>query len=141
VYRARPIPDTGDLAADLDGYLRQLAEVLATARAREVLGALIAEAASDPELAAAPRARVVEPRRAALAARLAKQPDALAVPVAPAVDILTRPICHRALFSEPRPDDDLVDAIVRTMPRAPARPGGVTDAATTPPAGAHRPRA
>ena len=48
IYKSRPIPDTGDLAADLDDYLHELAAVLATARARQVLGALIAEAVVQP---------------------------------------------------------------------------------------------
>jgi EmrB/QacA subfamily drug resistance transporter len=110
--KSRPIPNTGNLAADLDAYLHELTNVLATVRAREVLGALIAEAASNPELAAALRSRVVEPRRATIAARLADGGDHLAIPVAAAVDILTGPIYQRALLSDTPPDDELVAAIL-----------------------------
>lgn len=123
LYEARPVPDTGDLAADLDHHLRDLAHVLAAPRARQVLGALIAEAASDPELAAALRAKVVEPRRAALAARLAREPQALTVPVEAAVDLLVGPIYHRALIAGAPPDDDFVDAITAAVLAAP--PAGV----------------
>ena len=115
IYRSRPIPDSGDLAADVEAYLRELAGVLATPRAREVLGALIAEASSNPALATALRGRVIEPRRAAIAARLAQEPDKLTVPVDAAIDILTGPIYQRALFSDTPPDDELVDAIVRSL--------------------------
>ena len=58
---------------------------------------------------------MVEPRRAAIAARLAQEPDALTVPVDAAIDILTGPIYQRALFSDTPPDDELVDAIVRSL--------------------------
>jgi EmrB/QacA subfamily drug resistance transporter len=112
VYRSRPIPDTGDLDRDLRGYLDQLRAVLAEPRAREVLGALIAEAARNPELAESLRSRVVDPRRAELADRLRREPDALAVPVGAAVDLLVGPLYHRALFSDEALDEQLVDAIV-----------------------------
>ncbi len=119
LYKSYPIPNTGNLATDLDDYLHQLTGVVTNARARQVLGALIAEGASNPALAAALRARVVEPRRATLAARLADEPDHLTVSIPAAVDILTGPIFERALLSETPPDDDLVGAIIGVLLTAP----------------------
>ncbi len=75
VYSEHAVPDTGDLAADLRGYLSDLAEVLAQPRTREVLGAVIAEASTDPELGRALRERVGRARRAALAERLSRGPS------------------------------------------------------------------
>jgi hypothetical protein len=92
---SRPIPDTGDLVTDLGDDLHEPVNILTTVRARQVLGALIAEAASNPELSSALRSRVVEPRRATVAARLDLDSDQLAIPVAAAVDILTGPIYQR----------------------------------------------
>jgi AcrR family transcriptional regulator len=47
LYKSYPIPNTGNLATDLDDYLHQLTGVVTNARARQVLGALIAEGASN----------------------------------------------------------------------------------------------
>ncbi|MBV9952099.1 MAG: DHA2 family efflux MFS transporter permease subunit [Acidimicrobiia bacterium] len=115
VYKARPVPDTGDVARDLCAYLDDLRLALDEPRARQVLGALISEAARDPELAASLRERVVDPRRAELAERLQRDPDALKVPPDAAVDILVGPLYHRALFSDEPLGEDLVRTIVGTV--------------------------
>ena len=112
VFGDDPVPDTGDLRPTCATYLRDVAGVLGTDRAQQVLGALMAEAGTDPELAAALRDRVVEPRRAALAARLAADPGQLAGPVDAAVDQLTGPIYGRVLIAGQTLDDELVDAVV-----------------------------
>ena len=84
-------------------YAAQLATDVATPRARQVLGALIAEGAANPELASALRERVVEPRRAELTARMDQEPASLVVSTRQAVDILTGAIYYRALFTESPP--------------------------------------
>lgn len=118
VMGAHPIPRTGDLGADLRHYVRQVGVVLANPRARQVLAALIGEAASDPELARALREQVVAPRRAELAARLSLEPDRLIVPVDAAVDQVVGPIYYRTLIAGAEIDDHLVDSIVDAVVRA-----------------------
>ncbi len=112
IFRAHPVPQTGDLRRDLHDYVHELAAVLSDPRARQVLGALVSEAASDPELAAALRDRVVGPRRAEVAARLNRQPGSLKVRPETAIDQLVGPIFHRALIVDIAIDEALLDAIV-----------------------------
>ncbi len=108
VFNAHPVPDTGDLRADLYTYVSEVGNVLSVPRAREILGALISESASDPELGRALRERVGAPRRAEIARRLEAAPDQLKVPIDAAIDQLIGPIYHRALIVEAPIDDDLV---------------------------------
>jgi AcrR family transcriptional regulator len=114
-----PIPQTGDLEADLRRYIKDVADVLSDERARRVLGALIGAAASDPELADALREQVVAPRRAELAARLSLEPEPLKVPVDAAVDQVVGPIYYRAVVAGETVDDRLVDSIVNSIVRSP----------------------
>ena len=129
IIGSHPIPDTGDLAADLRSYVREVGDLLSHPRARQVLGALIGEAASDPELASALREHVVAPRRAELVARLSRVPDDVLVPLDAAVDQIVGPIYFRALIEGSTIDDQvvesIVDAVVRPVPavRGPD-PGG-----------------
>ena len=123
VVRAHPVPDTGDLRTDLRAYVRDVGGLLSTPRARQVMGALVAEAAADPELAAALRERVGEPRRREVAARLRADGQQLAAPVDAALDQLMGPLYHRALIVDAPIDDALVDAVVDAVvapPRGPA---------------------
>jgi EmrB/QacA subfamily drug resistance transporter len=115
VIDEHPIPNTGDLRADLCHYVREVGLVLADPRARQVLGALIGEGASDPELANTLREQVVAPRRAELAARLSLEPDRLRVPVDAAVDQVVGPVYYRTLIAGGEVDDALVNAIVETI--------------------------
>jgi AcrR family transcriptional regulator len=118
VFQAEhPVPDTGDLHRDLRDYARSLRDALDDPRARQVLGALVAEAASDPSLADTLRERVMGPGRAELAARLAADRDQLAVPVEAAVDMLVGPIHHRAIVLGEPVDDALLDAVVASISR------------------------
>ena len=109
------MPDTGDLAADLHTYLSDVAATLSQPRSREVLGALIAEAASDPELAEALRSRVGGPRRAELMARL--QRDAAHLRSSPeiAVEQLVGPVYHQALLVGRPADEALVRAVIDSV--------------------------
>jgi Na+/melibiose symporter-like transporter/AcrR family transcriptional regulator len=113
-----PIRNTGDLRADLCRYVRDVSELLSTARARQVLAALIGEAASEPELATALREHVVAPRRAEIAARLSLAPDEVIVPLDAAVDQIVGPIYFRALIDGSPIDDHLVDSIVDAVIRS-----------------------
>ena len=121
VYGEHPVPDTGDLRADLRTYVGQLANTLAEPRARQVLGALVAEAATDPALSAELRERVLHPRRAELGRRLARDQEQINAPVDAAVDQLVGPIYHRALLLDLPVDDALLDAIVGGLTGAPHR--------------------
>jgi EmrB/QacA subfamily drug resistance transporter len=117
LVESQPIPNTGDLAADLRQYVDTLGQRLSNERARRVLGALIGEAASNPELAHALRARVLAPRRDELTARLSQEPDRLATPLDDTVDQIVGPLYFRTLISGSDSDDDLVDSIVTTVLR------------------------
>ena len=71
VFAAHPVPDTGDIRRDLRAYMLEIGQVLSEPRSRQVIGALVSEAASDESLAAALRERVSEPRRRELEAAFA----------------------------------------------------------------------
>lgn len=107
-----PIPDTGDIRRDLDDYVSAVADGLSKPHLRQVVGALIAEAAQSPELAAAFRERVIGPRRAELAARLEREPGALRVPVDVALDLIIGPLFHRALIVDGDLDRGFVESLV-----------------------------
>ncbi len=112
VFRSRPVPHTGDLHRDLCDYVHELGVALAEPSARRMLAAIIAESANDPALATSLRERVVEGRRAEIAARMSLEPDRLQVPLGAAVDELVGPIYYRALFADGVIDDELLDSIV-----------------------------
>jgi hypothetical protein len=107
-----PVPQSGDLRRDLTQYVHELATVLSAPRARQILGALVAEAASDPELARALRERVVGPRRAEVAARLSVDAGRLRVAPEVAIDQLVGPLFHRALIVDSAIDEALLEAAV-----------------------------
>ena len=60
----QPLPDTGTLRSDLLAALRAWVRAVTRTPAGRILAGLIAAAQEDPELAAAWRARVLEPMRA-----------------------------------------------------------------------------
>jgi EmrB/QacA subfamily drug resistance transporter len=118
VIGEHPIPNTGDLRADLCRYVRDIGELFSAPRSRQVLAVLIGEAASDPELATALRAQAVAPRRAELTARMSLAPDEVIVPLDTAVDQIVGPIYFRALIDGAPIDDQLVDSIVDAVVRS-----------------------
>ncbi len=61
---AQPLPDTGTLRGDLLAALRAWVRVVTKTPAGRILAGLVAAAQDDPDLAAAWRARVMEPMRA-----------------------------------------------------------------------------
>jgi EmrB/QacA subfamily drug resistance transporter len=111
------IPDTGNLRADMESYVSDLAKGLSNAQYRQVFTVLVSEAARSPELAEAFRDQVVGPRRALLAARLTRDEAALRVPVDAALDIVVGPLFHRALIAELPLDRKFVDAMVQALLR------------------------
>jgi DNA-binding transcriptional regulator YbjK len=113
VFRAHPVPDTGDLRRDLCDYVSDVGRMLSEPRARQVIGALIAEASSNAELSDALRQRVGEPRRREIAERLGADGSQLTVPIDVAIDLLVGPVYHRVLVVDEGPvDPALVDAVV-----------------------------
>jgi EmrB/QacA subfamily drug resistance transporter len=120
VFEAHPLPDTGDLRRDLDVYVHDVAGLISRPRARQVLGALVAEAGSDVDLARALRERVLGPRRLEVEARLRRARDQLRVPLDAAVDQLFGPVYYRAVIVESPIDDEFLDSVLSSVI---ARPG------------------
>jgi AcrR family transcriptional regulator len=116
IFETYPIPDTGDLRADLTGHLHTLGRVLVTPRAQAVIGVLVAAAAGEPQLERALHDRLVAPRHAQFAARIQRGVDEGQATggLAPAVaaDVLTGPLYFRALITGEPIDDALIDTIV-----------------------------
>jgi EmrB/QacA subfamily drug resistance transporter len=117
VFDAHPIPDTGDLKADLRHYLTDMGESISAPSGRQVIGALVAEVSRNPELEAAFRERVTGPRRAALEARLRRESDRLAVPMEYAIDQLIGPVWFHSLMAGLPADRGLVDSVLSTVIR------------------------
>jgi EmrB/QacA subfamily drug resistance transporter len=116
IFAQHPIPDSGDLRADLSAYLSEEGEVLGRARSRAVIGTLIAEAAKDPDLEEALRARLVRPLQHELRARLeagkARGELPESVNCAVAADLLDGPLYFRALITGDPPDASVVDPLL-----------------------------
>jgi AcrR family transcriptional regulator len=116
IFAEHPIPDSGDLRADLSAYLCEEGEVLGRARSRAVIGTLIAEAARDPELEEALRARLVRPLQHELRTRLeagqARGELHESVDCAVAADLLDGPLYFRALITGDPPDASVVDPLL-----------------------------
>lgn len=112
ILSAHPVPDTGDLPADLRVYLYDISDVLAQDDARRVLRTLVREADADAELAQALRMRILDPWADQLHARIdqstREHPNLPRHPL----DQLLGPLYARALLTGPPPDHDLVDAIL-----------------------------
>ncbi len=117
VFAAHQIPDTGDLRVDLRAYLLDTSQVLSETRTRQIIGALVSEAASDQSLAVALRERVSEPRRRELESRLQAHGAMITVPISTAVDQLVGPIYYRTVITQSAFDEELVDAVLDAVLR------------------------
>jgi EmrB/QacA subfamily drug resistance transporter len=115
VFAEHPVPDTGDLRRDLTHHLHEVADVMSTTEARRVLGVLLAEAGSDPELGDALRQRVLGPRREELRARLEQDPLGRSVSADTAIDLLFGPLFYRTVVLAQTVDDPFVDALVDSV--------------------------
>jgi EmrB/QacA subfamily drug resistance transporter len=96
------VADTGDLRADLGAWVRAQQVLLADPGARAVIGALIKEGATDPELGADLRERLLRPRVERLQARLraAQAAGELSadVDLDRSVELIEGPLFYRALI-------------------------------------------
>ncbi len=117
IVDAHPVPDTGDLEADLRTYLYGIADLLADDVARRVLRTLVAEAGDDPELGSAVQDRIIGPWARALTRRLEHREHPVTRHADHTFDQIMGPLYARALLVGPPPDHDLVDAIVATVTR------------------------
>jgi AcrR family transcriptional regulator len=108
-------PDTGDIEADLRTQLHTFLGVIRDSPASRVIGELIGQAQSDPELKAAYLQRYSGPRRAkgVAAMETAKERGQLRAGLDPetVVDQLWGACYHRLLL----PDQPLTDAFVDTL--------------------------
>jgi AcrR family transcriptional regulator len=98
-----PIPDTGDVRADLETYLTGEQSRLGGARPRAVIANLAAAAANDPNLENELQTRLVQPLRARFISRLrvAQSSGDLDndIDLDVAADLLAGPVYYRALIT------------------------------------------
>ncbi len=112
-------PDTGDIEADLRAQLHSFLRVIRDSPAGRVIGELIGQAQSDPELKAAYLERYSAPRRAlAVAAmEIAMGRGQLSAGLDPetVVDQLWGACYHRLLLPDQPLTDEFVDALVDNL--------------------------
>jgi AcrR family transcriptional regulator len=112
-------PDTGDIEADLRAQLHSFLRVIRDSPAGRVIGELIGQAQSDPELKAAYLERYSGPRRALAVASMAaaKARGKLRASLDPetVVDQLWGACYHRLLLPDQPLTDEFVDALVDNL--------------------------
>ncbi len=112
-------PDTGDVEADLRAQLHTFLGVIRDSPAGRVIGELIGQAQSDPELKAAYLQRYSGPRRekAVAAMETAKSRGQLRATLDPetVVDQLWGACYHRLLLPDQPLTDEFVDALVDNL--------------------------
>ena len=112
-------PDTGDIEADLRTQLHSFLQVICHSPAGRVIGELIGQAQSDPDLKAAYLARYSGPRRAKAVAAIetAKARGQLRANLDPetVVDQLWGACYHRLLLPDQPLTDEFVDALVDNL--------------------------
>jgi EmrB/QacA subfamily drug resistance transporter len=103
VFARGPVPDTGSFRTDCDIYLTNFASTLSRGDAAPVIAALVGEAGRDPRLAAALRARLIEPRRAAVREMIQRGMDRGELDGVTdtelIADVLAGPLFHRLLIT------------------------------------------
>jgi AcrR family transcriptional regulator len=96
-----PTRDTGSLRGDLVALVRPWVREITRQPFGRVIAALVTEAQSDPEFAAAYRTHFVDPRREAMRAAFARAAERGEVPtdldVEVAIDLIYGPLYHRLL--------------------------------------------
>ncbi|WP_017579408.1 TetR/AcrR family transcriptional regulator [Nocardiopsis valliformis] len=116
-----PLPDTGDLAADLKTVFRATADEFADPAMDRTTRAFTAEVQHDEEFARAVTERLIQPNSEAVRARLRSGQDA--GQLAPdadldlAVEMLNGPINHRWLLRTGPLTHEYVDRLVDTVLR------------------------
>ena len=112
-------PDTGDIEADLRAQLHTFMRVIHDSPAGRVIGELIGQAQSDPELKAAYLERYSGPRRAKAVAAVetAKSRGQLraSLDAESVVDQLWGACYHRLLLPDQPLTDEFVDALVDNL--------------------------
>jgi AcrR family transcriptional regulator len=112
-------PDTGDIETDLRAQLHTFLRVISDSPAGRVIGELIGQAQSDPELKAAYLQRYSSPRRAQAVAAMetAKQRGQLRASLDPesVVDQLWGACYHRLLLPDQPLTHEFVDALVDNL--------------------------
>jgi AcrR family transcriptional regulator len=112
-------PDTGDLEADLRTLLAGWMERVRGRPYARVIGALVAEAATDPAFGELYRARYIEPRRAQARAILARAVARGDLPVGTdveaAIDLLYGPAYHRLLHGHAALTEAFTDHVVAVV--------------------------
>jgi AcrR family transcriptional regulator len=112
-------PDTGDIEADLRAQLHSFLRVIRDSPAGRVIGELIGQAQSDPELKAAYLERYSGPRRelAVAAMQTAMGRGQLSASLDPetVVDQLWGACYHRLLLPDQPLTDEFVDALVGNL--------------------------
>jgi len=112
-------PDTGDIEADLRTQLHSFLRVICHSPAGRVIGELIGQAQSDPDLKAAYLERYSGPRRAKAVAAIetAKARGQLRASLDPetVVDQLWGACYHRLLLPDQPLTDEFVDALVDNL--------------------------
>jgi len=112
-------PDTGDIEADLRTQLHSFLRVICHSPAGRVIGELIGQAQSDPDLKAGYLARYSGPRRAKAVAAIetAKARGQLRANLDPetVVDQLWGACYHRLLLPDQPLTDEFVDALVDNL--------------------------
>ena len=112
-------PDTGDIEADLRAQLHSFLRVICHSPAGRVIGELIGQAQSDPDLKASYLDRYSGPRRAKAVAAMetAKKRGQLRANLDPetVVDQLWGACYHRLLLPDQPLTDEFVDALVDNL--------------------------
>jgi AcrR family transcriptional regulator len=112
-------PDTGDIEADLRAQMHSFLHVIRDSPAGRVIGGLIGQAQSDPDLKAAYLDRYSGPRRAKAVAAIdtAKERGQLRAGLDPetVVDQLWGACYHRLLLPDQPLTDEFVDALVDNL--------------------------
>ncbi|RNG37262.1 TetR/AcrR family transcriptional regulator [Streptomyces botrytidirepellens] len=108
--------DSGDLAADLRGYLRQLAWFLSASDSGAVFRALIAQAQHDPEFARDFRARYLDEQRRRDRLPLERAVERGQLPsgldLAAEIDQLMGPVYYRVLVTDEPVGEEFTDRLV-----------------------------
>lgn len=121
----QPTPNTGDLRADLTVAMRNLVAALRDTSLSNVLPALVADLANDPDLRAHFLASVFEPRRrttaSALESAIHRGEIDPGIDLDFVLDAIAAPIYYRALFGHLPLTETLADRSVDAVLRAIAR--------------------
>jgi AcrR family transcriptional regulator len=120
-----PVPDTGDLAADLGSALRKSVSYMTDPANDNLLRAVTAEMQYDAGLAADVRDRLMRPQFDAIAERIRRAaptgPDGRPVDPVVTAELLVGPVFHRWLLRTGPLDDGYLDCLVDQVLGHPSR--------------------